>query len=149
MPNSEGREIMEVLMRQKEETNDSTDMRAARKRVLCVDDEPVNLMLLKGMLAGSNIDIVTAADGDAALEMIDKEAMALIFMDVLMPGLSGFDVCKKLKASEQYKHIPVIMITALSPSEGERMSREAGADAWLEKPINKKNMLEKLETYLN
>jgi two-component system cell cycle response regulator len=125
------------------------DMSAVKKRVLCVDDEPLNLKILQALLSKSGFDIVTAADGETALEMADKETIDLIFMDAIMPGIDGFEACKQLKESKQHNHIPVILLSALSPSECERKSREAGADAWLEKPVNKKDILEKLETYLN
>jgi len=120
-----------------------------KKRILIVEDEPLNLKLLKTILARTGFDIVTAGDGEAALEVVARESIDLIFMDALMPGISGFETCRRLKSSEQYKHIPVIILTGLSASDRERLSREACADDWLEKPFSRDSIMEKLYTYLN
>lgn len=120
-----------------------------KKRVLCVDDEPMNLKILQAMLAGSNVDIITATDGEKALEIVDKEAIDMIFMDALMPGIDGFETCRQLKANKLHNHIPVILLSALNPSEYKLRSSEAGLDDWLEKPFDKKKILQMLETYLN
>ncbi|MBF0328360.1 MAG: response regulator [Nitrospirae bacterium] len=119
-----------------------------KKRVLCVDDDFMSQKILKALLSAGGVDVVIAENGESALELVNKEAIDLIFMDALMPGISGFEACKILKSTEQHKHIPVIMLTGLSSSDSERMSKEAGADGWLEKPIDKKRLTEKLDTHL-
>ena len=92
-------------------------MHTAQHRILCVDDEPVNLELLGAALGSKGFDVAMALSGAEALDKIKEERFDLIILDVMMPILNGFDVCKKIKENKQFRDIPVIMLTALSSKE--------------------------------
>jgi CheY-like chemotaxis protein len=81
--------------------------------VLCVDDEPANLRLLERMLGTVGYRVLKANDGRQALEIIASSRVDLVLTDVMMPGIDGLETCRRIKEDERYRHIPVVMITAL------------------------------------
>jgi two-component system cell cycle response regulator len=105
-------------------------------RVLVVDDIPINVRLLQAKLNAEFFDVVTASGGQAALDLIAKEAPDIVLLDVMMPGMDGFEVCKRIKDDPKTAHIPVVMVTALSDSADRVRGLKAGADDFLTKPIN-------------
>ncbi len=105
-------------------------------RILVVDDILPNVKLLEAKLAAEYFDILTALDGAAAIEIAAKEKPDLILLDVMMPGMDGFEVCRTLKADAKTRHIPVVMVTALSDVADRVRGLEAGADDFLSKPVN-------------
>lgn len=105
-------------------------------RILVVDDIIPNVKLLEAKLAAEYFDVLTATDGPTALEIAVGETPDLILLDVMMPGMDGFEVCKRLRADPKTRHIPVVMVTALSDVSDRVRGLEAGADDFLSKPVN-------------
>lgn len=105
-------------------------------RVLVVDDLPANVKVLEAKLTGEYFTVITATSGVEALEMAARESPDIILLDVMMPGMDGFEVCRHLKADAATSHIPVVMVTALSDVSDRVTGLEAGADDFLTKPVN-------------
>ncbi len=105
-------------------------------RVLVVDDIPANTKLLEAKLSAEYFDVITAHNGQAAIELACKEQPDIILLDVMMPIMDGFEVCKTLKSREDVQHIPVVMVTALDQPADRVRGLEAGADDFLTKPVN-------------
>jgi putative two-component system response regulator len=112
----------------------STDSR--RPRILVVDDDPQNRKLLRMFLATQDYDVAEAGSGQEALGIIRAEDVDLVLLDVMMPGMNGFDVCQRLKGQESTQGLPVILVTALDDTESKVKGIEAGADDFIAKPIN-------------
>ena len=117
-------------------------------RVLIADDNPQGVELLEAYLSTSDYEIETASDGDETLRKVKQWHPDLILLDVMMPKISGFEVCKRLRADPATHDIGVLMITALDqPSDIER-AVEAGTDDFLTKPINKTELLLRVRSVL-
>ena len=108
---------------------------SSRLLVCVVDDEPVNIQILSNALK-EEYNICVATDGESALKLIHRENPELVLLDVLMPGMSGFEVCRQLKAEEKTSKIPVIFVTALKDIESENSAFEAGGADFISKPIS-------------
>ena len=104
-------------------------------RILVVDDEPNNRLLLTVMLAPDGYDVVTAAAGEEALAMIAQHAPDLIVLDVMMPGMDGYQVAARIKSGDATRHIPIIMLTALNDRNSMMHGLNAGAEQFLTKPV--------------
>jgi putative two-component system response regulator len=105
-------------------------------KVLVVDDVPANVELLKRLLTREGYNVVTACDGQHALEMVQREHPDLVLMDVLMPKLSGFEVCEQIKQNKATRLTPVVLVTALQERDDKIQAINAGADDFLTKPVN-------------
>jgi len=104
-------------------------------RVLVVDDIPANVKLLEARLSAEYFDVVTAMSGAEALAICERAECDLVLLDVMMPDMDGFEVCRRLKTNTATHHIPVVMVTALDQSSDRVRGLEAGADDFLTKPI--------------
>ena len=105
-------------------------------RILVVDDVLPNVKLLEAKLSAEYFEVLTAMDGQSALSAAMEEIPDLILLDVMMPGMDGFEVCRRLKSDTKTRHIPVVMVTALSDVADRVRGLEAGADDFLSKPVN-------------
>jgi len=104
-------------------------------RVLVVDDVPPNVKLLEAKLTSEYFDVLTAFSGPEALDVISREHPDIILLDVMMPGMDGFEVCRRIKGDPVTAHIPVVMVTALDQPSDRVAGLEAGADDFLTKPV--------------
>jgi two-component system cell cycle response regulator len=105
-------------------------------RILVVDDLAPNTRLLEAKLTHEYFDVLTACDGESALKIVGEQSPDIVLLDVMMPGMDGFEVCRRMKEDPSSAHIPVVMVTALSDVADRVRGLEAGADDFLTKPIN-------------
>jgi two-component system cell cycle response regulator len=105
-------------------------------RVLVVDDILPNVKLLEAKLAGEYYDVLTATSGKEALEKVANDSPDIVLLDVMMPEMDGFEVCRQIKSNPAVAHIPVVMVTALTDAADRIKGLEAGADDFLSKPLN-------------
>lgn len=104
--------------------------------VLIVDDDATNFYVIEALLFKEGYDLTAVKSGQAALDHIEQSLPDLILLDVMMPGMNGIEVCKRLKAQERTRRIPILMVTALDAKEDMAACLEAGADDFLSKPVN-------------
>ena len=105
-------------------------------RILVVDDILPNVKLLEAKLSAEYYDVITALSGEEALRRASEDSPDMVLLDVMMPGMDGFEVCRRLKSNPETAHIPVVMVTALTDSEDRVRGLESGADDFLSKPVN-------------
>jgi len=117
-------------------------------RVLIADDNPQGVELLDAYLSGSDYEIRTCADGEETLRQVKDWRPDLILLDIMMPKISGFEVCKRLRAEPASRDIAVLMITALDQGSDIERAVEAGTDDFLTKPINKSELLLRVRSLL-
>ncbi len=117
-----------------------------RAKILVVDDLPANTKLLKDLLVVNGYDVNTAATGAEALARIEKERPELVLLDVMMPGMNGYEVCQKIRDNRDTAFIPVVMVTSLDPAEERIRGIEAGADDFLARPINQQELLARVRS---
>ncbi len=117
-------------------------------KVLIADDNPQILELLEAYLEPLNVSARLVADGEATLAAVEHDPPDLVLLDIMMPKRSGFEVCRLLKDDPRYRDIPVIMVTALNEVGDMERARECGADDFLSKPVNKIELLARVENLL-
>ena len=117
-------------------------------RILVVDDLAPNVNLLQVKLQAEYYDVLTARSGYEALEVAEKERLDLILMDAMMPGMNGFEACKRIKNNPATWHVPVIMVTALEETKDRIRGLEAGADDFVTKPIDDFNIMARVRSLL-
>lgn len=117
-------------------------------RILVVDDIRTNIKVLEAKLTSEYYEVITAGSGPEALDAAVQQKPDLILLDVMMPGMDGFEVCRRLKASPDTAHVPVIMVTALGDPEDRVQGLSAGADDFLTKPVDDVAMFARVRSLL-
>jgi len=119
-----------------------------KKRILLIEDEADMVYALTLQLEAINCEVLSATDGQAGLDMARKEKPDLIILDLMLPKLDGYKVCRMLKFDERYKKIPIIMFTARVQEQDKKLGQEVGADDYITKPFDSKVLLDKINALL-
>jgi len=119
-----------------------------KAKILCVDDEAVNLKLFDAFLLPQGYDVLHAQSGRQALDLIKEQKVDLVLLDVMMPEMNGFDVCRKIKEDQKHANIPVIMITSLQFKKERIKGIDAGAEDFISKPIDQGEVLARIKMLL-
>jgi signal transduction histidine kinase len=114
---------------------------SSKERVLVVDDSPQNQTVAKGYLEAAGFEVIAVSSGEEALEVLLKERVDLVVLDVLMPGLGGFETCRRIRATPSMADMPVLFLTALGDREATAPAIEAGGDDLLPKPFHRAELL--------
>ena len=117
-------------------------------RVLVVDDVALNVKLLADLLAVKGYAVSTATSGPQALAKLESDAPDLVLLDVMMPGMSGYEVCAAIRANPAHAMLPVVLVTALDPAKERAKGLDAGADDFLSKPVNQAELLARVRSLL-
>jgi len=115
-------------------------------RILVVDDIPANVKLLEARLLAEYFDVLTAENGYECLDIVSKVPVDVILLDIMMPGMDGFEVCERLKSNPKTAHIPVVMVTALDQPTDRVRGLRAGADDFLTKPVNDMQLMARVKS---
>lgn len=118
------------------------------QKILCVDDELFNLKLLEAILTPDGYELIFASNGMEAMKKVMEERIDLILLDVMMPEMNGFEVCKWIKGNERLRNIPIIMLTALTSKEDRIKGIEVGAEEFLSKPFQREEVLARIRMLL-
>jgi two-component system alkaline phosphatase synthesis response regulator PhoP len=120
----------------------------SKGKILVVDDEIYIVHILDFSLGMEGYEVVTALDGEQALEKVTSEKPDLIVLDIMMPKLDGYEVCKAIKANSATKHIPVILLSAKGRNVDQKMGFEVGADDYITKPFSPRKLVERINQLL-
>jgi DNA-binding response OmpR family regulator len=118
------------------------------KTILVIDDLPENVFMLQDRLENEGYNILTAYDGKSGIEKARSDMPNLILLDIMMPGITGIEVCKILVNDEETKHIPIILVTAKAGAEDTKEGLEAGAFDYIKKPFNRVELLARVQSAL-
>lgn len=118
-------------------------------RVLVVDDELDILEMTRIMLESSGFEVITASDGERALEIVEEKEIDMILLDAVMPGIHGLDVCRTLKRNPKTQSIPIIIFSALGTGVDMMLDDNEKADAYISKPFTRKILLDKVQDQLS
>ena len=123
-------------------------MDTVKGTILCVDDEQVNLKVLNAVLSPRGYQVITTPNPGEVQEIIRENPVDLLLLDVMMPEIDGYSLCRQIKENPQTRHIPVVMITVLSSKEDRIRSIEAGADDFITKPFDQELVLARVRMLL-
>ena len=119
-----------------------------KHKILVVDDVPLNVKLLADLLDAKGYTVITASSGPQALKLIESDAPDLVLLDVMMPGMSGYEVCEKIRSDPEHAMLPVVLVTALDPAAERARGLNAGADDFLSKPVGQAELLARVRSLL-
>jgi two-component system alkaline phosphatase synthesis response regulator PhoP len=119
------------------------------KKILIVDDEPDLVETVRYPLEMEGYQVLVAYNGEEGLNQARKDSPDLIILDLMLPKLDGYKVCRLLKFDERYKHIPILMLTAKTQEKDRLLGKETGADEYMTKPFDIDQLLEKVKSYLS
>lgn len=120
-----------------------------RKRILVVDDEIYIVHILEFTLTMEGYDVVTAADGDEALRKVEEDRPDLVVLDIMMPRMDGYEVCRRLREEEETRDLPVILLSAKGRPIDRETGMEVGANDYIVKPFSPRRLLEKIRDLLD
>lgn len=120
----------------------------SQKKILIVDDELDLVVVVRYRLESEGFVVIAANDGETAIEKVKSESPDLILLDVMMPGIDGYEVCKRLKSDDKYKDIPIIMLTAKVQKLDRETGLKLGANDYIAKPFDTADLLEKIQANL-
>ena len=119
------------------------------KKILVVDDEVDLVKTIQFSLELEGYEVLVSYNGEDALSQARKEHPDLILLDIMLPKLDGYRVCRLLKFDERYKHIPILMMTAKTQEKDKLMGKETGANEYITKPFDMEELMEKVKKYLS
>jgi DNA-binding response OmpR family regulator len=117
-------------------------------RILVIDDDPGMIRLMGALLKSKGYQVILADEAPKGLECAMKQKPELIILDVMMPIINGFNICRLLKSQQTHKHIPIMLLTSRVTEEDHRIGMEVGADAYMIKPVNTEEFLAKVKELL-
>jgi len=120
----------------------------SKGRILVVDDEIYIVHILDFSLGMEGYEVITALDGEQALEKLKTEKPDLIVLDIMMPKLDGYEVCKAIKSSPETRHIPVILLSAKGRNVDQKLGFDVGADDYITKPFSPRKLVERINQLL-
>ncbi len=120
----------------------------SKKRILVVDDEEDLVETLTFRLEANDYEVIFAGDGQEGLDKAKKDNPDLIILDLMLPVVDGYEVCRRLKCDKKHKQIPIILFTARAQESDKKMGEEAGADAYIVKPFDPQVLLSKVKELL-
>jgi len=118
------------------------------KKILIVDDEVDLVKTIRFSMEAEGYKVLVSYSGEDALNQARKEVPDLILLDIMLPKLDGYRVCRLLKFDEQYKNIPILMLTAKTQEKDKSLGKETGADEYITKPFDMEELMKKVKTYL-
>src|ERR671914_489578 len=118
----------------------------APPKLLVVDDTPTNIKLLADLLGVKGYRVLTASCGGEALAKLETDNPDLVLLDVVMPEMTGYEVCRRMRATDSTRFLPVVMMTALDPAQERIKGIEAGADDFISKPINQAELIARIRS---
>ncbi len=118
------------------------------RKVLVVDDEPFIVETVRFALEKAGYECLVAYDGEEAIRIARNESPGLILLDIMLPKLNGFQVCRLLKFDKRYQHIPIVMLTARTQARDRLLGRETGADEYVTKPFELPDLVRVVARYL-
>ena len=119
------------------------------KKILLVDDEVDLVEIIRFALEKKDFTVIVSHDGEDALKQARKESPDLILLDIMLPKLDGYKVCRLLKFDEKYKHIPILILSARTQERDKIIGMEIGADEYITKPFETDELVAKVESYMN
>ncbi len=119
-----------------------------RPRILVVDDEPDVVMLIERALLAEGFDVITAYDGILALDLATTERPDLVLLDIMMPMMSGYEICQQIKANPLTQHIPVVCLSSAHSMDARARSRQVGAETLLMKPFAPSELVAQIRRHL-
>lgn len=118
-------------------------------RILIIDDDAIVIKLAGAILSSAGYEVLSSTDAAVGLEMAMKQKVDLIVLDVMIPVINGFNICRLLKSQEKYKKIPIVLLTSRSQEEDRKIGFEVGADEYIAKPIDRENFLNTVKQLLS